>query len=137
MKSRIVVAAIIKKHNLILLGHKPPDVGPYPNTWYIPGGGVNMGTETLEEAVRREIREECSIEVRNLKRLSFHEDFEPDKHGIMTHYLFLVYEAVYESGEIKAADDLYMLKWFTLEELRDIQLTRPSVNLFRHLGLIP
>lgn len=99
MKSRVIVSAIIEKDGKILLGQKPQNVGPYPNTWHLPGGGASLGEESLEEALQREIKEEVGITVKDITRIGFDEDYERDKHGEMTHYIFLVYEAQYASGK--------------------------------------
>lgn len=42
--------------------------------YYLPGGGVERG-ERIEEALRREVREETGIEVEVGRFLRFHEDF--------------------------------------------------------------
>ena len=136
MKSRLIVAAIIKKGDKYLLGMKPNNTPPYPNTWHLLGGGVNLEEENLEEAVRREVNEEGGIELGSLKRISFDEDQEPNKHGEITHYVFLVFEGEYKNGELKANDDIQELQWFSSEELKTIPLTRPSIKLFKELGLI-
>ncbi len=136
MKSRLIVSAIIKKDDTYLLGKKPKDIGPYPNTWQIIGGGVNLEKETAKEAIVREIKEETGIEVRDIKRIWFDEDDEPDKRGELTHYIFLVYEAYYASGEVKAQDDIAELQWFTQSELKKLSLPRPSVKLFKSLHLL-
>jgi len=133
MKSRVIVAAIIEKDGKILLGQKPKNIGPYPNTWHLPGGGVKLEVESLEEALQREIREECSIEIDNIKRVSFDEDYAKDKHGEHTHYLFLVYQVHYKSGKVKSADDIEKLRWFSKNELKNILLTKPSIKLFKEL----
>ena len=90
----------------------------------------------MEEAIRREVKEEAGIELGVIKRVSFDEDYEPNKHGEKTHYVFLVYEGEYKSGELKADNDIHELKWFSHRELRDITLTRPSIKLFKELRII-
>src|SRR5258706_6950116 len=102
MKSRIIVSAIIKNQNQYLLVKKPDNIGPYPNTWHLVGGGANLENETLEEAIKREITEEIGIKATNLKKISFDEDYEPDKKGELTHYIFLTFQAIYKSGNPKA-----------------------------------
>jgi len=132
-KSRIVVSAVIERDGAILLGKKAPGAGPYPDTWHLPGGGVNLGQETLVEAVRREVREETGIEIDSIEPLIFDEDDEPDKHGVMTHYIFLVYRARHASGTLRPADDLKELRWVKKEELSRMPLTRPSKKLLPSL----
>ncbi len=134
MKSRVVVTTLIEKNGKILLGQKPKDVGPYPNTWHLPGGGVNLENESLEDAVRREVKEETGLEITKMERVSFDEDYEPDKRGDMTHYLFLVYKVTPKSMNAKAADDIVELKWFAKSELKKLPLTRPSVKFFKEIG---
>lgn len=49
----------------------------------------------MKDGIAREILEEAGIEVEILEPISFDEDFEPNKHGEMTHYIFLVFRARY------------------------------------------
>lgn len=134
MKSRVIVAAVITKGESILLGKKKPDIGPYKNTWVIPGGGVDLANESLVDALKREIQEECLITIQHIKRFSFSEDFEKDKHGIMTHYVHLVYTAEYVSGELRPGDDIVHLEWIPKKKLKEIPLPRVSKQLFKDLG---
>jgi 8-oxo-dGTP diphosphatase len=136
MNSRLIVAAIITKNGKYLLGRKPKDKPPYPNTWHLLGGGVNLGEENLEDAIRREVREEAGIELGELVRVWFDDDQEPNKHGEMTQYVFMVFRAEVRSGEVHANDDIQELQWFTQEELKNLALPRTSIKLFRHLGLL-
>jgi len=136
MKYHIVASAIIQKGDKILLGRKKPNIFPYPNCWVTVGGGVDLDKETVEEALRREVREEANIEITGLKKLEFAEDNEPNKHGEMTHYLFLTYLAKYKSGIIKPGDDVNELRWFTKKELKSIKISRPSVIIFKSLSWI-
>ncbi len=54
MKTRVIVSAVIEKDQDLLFGKKKKDIGPYPNTWHLIGGGVNEG-ESLTDAIKREI----------------------------------------------------------------------------------
>lgn len=134
MKARVVVGAVIQKDGEVLLGRKPKDIGPYPNTWVIPGGGVHLEDESLEEAMRREITEESGITVGPLEPLFFDEDIEPDKNGDQTHYLYVTYKTTYVSGTLKPGDDVSRLEWVKIANLPAIPLPRPSVKLFKRLG---
>ena len=133
MKSRVVVAAIIQKGNKLLFGKKPKNIGPFPNQWIILGGGVDLDKETLEEALIREIREEANIEITDIKKISFAEDYEPDKKGEMTHYLFIDYLVKYKSGTAKANDDVAEIKWIDKSDIKNIPLSRPTIKLFKEL----
>ncbi len=56
-----VVAAFIEKNNKFLLVRRPPGK-KNEGLWEFPGGKVEEG-ETLEEALKRELKEELGIEV--------------------------------------------------------------------------
>lgn len=135
MQSRVVVAAVIKKKKSFLFGRKKKDIGPYPNTWHLLGGGVEEG-ENFENAITREILEEAGIEIANLKKIGSSQDEEPNKHGELTHYIFHIFSCDYKSGELKPGDDIVELKWFSQSELKTIPLTRPSIKFFKQQGLI-
>ncbi len=135
METRVIVSAVVKKGDEYLFGKKPKDVGPYPNTWHLLGGGVNQG-ESIAEAVKREILEEAGIKIWNAEPLSFDEDYEPNKHGVKTHYIFLVFKADYKSGRLKPKDDITELKWMRKPEFSKARLNRPTIKLFKKLGLL-
>ncbi|OGG36059.1 hypothetical protein A2363_01015 [Candidatus Gottesmanbacteria bacterium RIFOXYB1_FULL_47_11] len=136
MKSRVVVVGLINKRDKYLLGRKPKNIGPYPNTWNIPGGGVNLEEETVEEALRREIAEETAIEIDDIQHIGFDEDTEPDKHGEMTHYLFLAFKATYKSGTVKPGDDISSLSWVGKDKIKSLTLNKPSKKLFKNLKIL-
>ena len=92
--------------------------------------------ESLKEALTREIREEAGIEIDIIKDISFDEDYEPNKHGVMTHYLFITYLANYVSGKVKADDDIDSLKWVHKKDVKNLELCKPSINLFTKLGYL-
>lgn len=134
MKSRIVIGVLIEKNGSYLFGKKKPNTGPYPNTWVMIGGGIRLEEESVEEGIRRETKEETGLEIKNLKRLSFDEDIEPDKTGVKTHYLFLVYTAKYDKGLEMPGDDIVELKWIKKSDLKKYQLARPTIKLFKEIG---
>jgi len=57
-----VVAAVIERDGLILIGQRKPG-GRHPGKWEFPGGKVEPGEET-RAALARELREELGIEAR-------------------------------------------------------------------------
>ena len=136
MKYRIIVSAVIFKEALILLGRKEKDRGPYPNTWHIPGGGVDLEKETCDEAVVREVREETCLEVKNLEKIHWDTGVEPSKHGEMTYYIFLVYRCEYEKGDLVASDDLEQLEWVAIGNLKNYTLSNPTALLFKKINLL-
>ncbi len=136
MKSRLIVSAIIERNNKLLFGRKKENKGPYPNTWHLLGGGVHPEEESLAEAIRREIKEEAGIEVGTLEPISFDEDVESDKNNEPTRYVFLVFKTKWVSGEITPNDDIVKLEWIPKENLKKIELSRPSIKLFKKLKLL-
>ena len=136
MKSRVIVAAVIEKDGKILFGKKKENIGPYPNTWHLPGGGVKLGEESLDEALIREVNEETGLDVEIISRISFDDGYEPDKNGEMTHYVFLVTLVKPVSNTLKAADDIVEVKWLEKSKIKDIHLPNPTVKVFKILGWI-
>ena len=71
------VAGAVIKDGRVLLVHRSPSAGVWPDVWDLFGGHVD-GTESLEEALRREAREELGIEVLALRRLGqIYDQVEP------------------------------------------------------------
>lgn len=136
MQSRLIVVGVVEHNDKVLLGQKAENIGPYPNTWHIPGGGVDLDKESLEEAIKREVLEECDICVEVIEPIGFDEDYEPNRHGEMTHYVFLSFKMKYLSGESKGGDDIRNVQWILKDKLTALNLNKPSRKLFEELGWI-
>jgi ADP-ribose pyrophosphatase YjhB (NUDIX family) len=92
----------------LLLGRRAVDPGA--GLWDLPGGFLDEDEHPLD-ALRREIREETSLEIDAVDFLGFW--LEPYGSRIV---LCLTWTAR-ASGEGRAADDLFELRWFGPDEL--------------------
>ena len=107
---RLTVDCIIRIDNkVVLIKRENPPLG-----WAIPGGFVDEG-ETVEDAVRREMKEETNLSLENLKQLHVYSDPARDPRG---HTVSVVFTAV-GVGEPKAQDDAKEIGLFTEDTLPD------------------
>ncbi|MCX8175655.1 MAG: NUDIX hydrolase [Candidatus Bathyarchaeota archaeon] len=81
---------------------------PYKGWWALPGGVVEYG-ETVEEAVKREVKEETGLDVKIVKLLGVYSKPDRDPRG---HYISIVYLVEAVSGRIKASSDAEDVKIF-------------------------
>lgn len=82
-----------------------------PNTWDLPGGILETG-EDPEEAVRREIREEAGIEVKEVKPLTLVGEYSMRNDYVIT----VAYSAHAIEGEVVLSYEHNDYKWVTAEE---------------------
>ena len=113
MKRIEVVAAIIRKEGKIFATQR--GYGEWKDWWEFPGGKMEPG-ETPEEALKREIREELSTEIR-VDELLCTVEYDYPKFHLTLHCYFcsLVTEALHlnehEAARWLANDELDSVKW--------------------------
>lgn len=108
------VDTIIQKESKILLIKRKKD--PFKNMMALPGGFVNEG-ETVEEAAKREIREETNLEIRLLDILGVYSDpnRDPRKHIMTTVFVGEIESS--KDVEAIAGDDASDIVWLDLESI--------------------
>lgn len=97
---------------VLLIQRKQP---PFAGSWALPGGFVDMD-ETLDEAARRELREETNLSTSYLEQLYTFgaPDRDPRERVVSVAYYALVN---LRDHEIRAASDAQNVGWFSVDEL--------------------
>lgn len=100
----ITADAVILKDDSIVLVKRKND--PFKGFWALPGGFVEYG-ETVEDAVKREVREETGLGVEILKLVGVYSDPERDPRGHTITVVFLCRQVdgvLHADSDAKAAD---------------------------------
>jgi 8-oxo-dGTP diphosphatase len=141
---RVGVGAVILDGDRVLLVKRgqPPSQGK----WSVPGGLVHLG-ERIEDAVRREVLEECGVRVRLLGLCGVIDRVRltPDEsQRVHFHYVIIDYVATVEAGVPRAGSDAAEVCWVPVAELgaRDTtdglaDMVHRAVSLWRAQALAP
>ena len=113
-----VVTALISREGKLLVGRRP-EGHSLAGLWEFPGGKIEMG-ETPEEALRRELKEELSIdaEIGSLALATTH------NYG-QTGIILLFFNVHFWKGELRTVHHAE-IKWVPAQELRQWPL--PEAN---------
>lgn len=113
-----VVVFNVRGQALLIKRGNPPRAGQ----WSLPGGLIDLG-EKLVDAARREVREECAIEIEIGDFVATFEPIERDAEGrIEYHYVVIDFWASHVSGEPVAQDDAAAAGWVDIAALPSLQL---------------
>lgn len=118
------IGCIVFREEAVLLVRrgKPPRIGQ----WSLPGGAQHVG-ERAEEAARRELREEASIEVGQMALAYVFDAINQDDDGrALYHYTIIDFAAHWLEGEARAGDDVSEVAWALPHELADYDLTEAA-----------
>lgn len=115
-----VGALVIEGDSVLLVerGHEP-----LKGWWSLPGGVVETG-EFLENAVRREVREETGLEIEIVSLVEVFERIMPDQSGAPEyHYVLLDYLCRITGGTLCAADDASRVAWVKEDGIGELKIT--------------
>lgn len=120
------MGALIFEGGSILLVERAGE--PLKGYWSLPGGLVEAG-ELIEDAVRREVREETGLQVELLSRFDIFERIMRDAEGRAEyHYVLVDYICRVVGGAPHAGDDVSRLQWVKRPELRNYKLTEGTLE---------
>ena len=108
--SRCVAGAIVSDGKVLLV-RRSPAARHYPDVWDLFGGHVEAG-ESLDEALRREAREELGVEIESFHPLgAVHDPVEPADITIFT-------VTAWKGEPVNAAPNEHSeIGWFSADEL--------------------
>jgi len=127
----VVATAIIVKDGKYLIAKRSDKEKVFPGLWTVPGGKLELSeynkrpkdTEEcwyniFENLIKREVKEETKLEIKNIKYLTSLSFIRPD--GIPT--VVVSFFADYHSGNVKLSSDLVEHAWVDLEEAKKFEL---------------
>jgi 8-oxo-dGTP diphosphatase len=127
----VAVGGIVVKDGRVLLIRRGKE--PSYGLWSIPGGAVNLGEE-LRAAARREVREECGIEIDLTEIVEVLDRVVRDSDGrIQYHYVLIDYLARWASGDPAPSSDVLEVRWVVPDDLSQYQMTRGTADVIRKM----
>jgi nucleoside triphosphatase len=140
MERRLIVVPIIRRADGRYLFIKmPPHRGVFPGQWGLPGGGVEEG-ERIEEALRREVREELQLEVATMEPLYFkgqvHEKLQPSGERQTMYMVFLIYACTTDGRDPVINEEFDAFAWVGAHELNDYDMNEATRVTLRQVGIL-
>lgn len=126
MKNILVVAALIKKNNNVLIARRSTGDENVLGKWEFPGGKVEPN-ETEGHAIEREIKEEFELDIKANKYITNNVCEYPTKTVDLR-----LYECEYISGEFKLHDHSEY-KWVNINELLNYDLAPADIPLAKYI----
>ena len=127
--AKLVTAAILRQGKAVLITRRGPQMS-LAGMWEFAGGKVEPN-ETTEECLKRELREELSIEV-EVESLMCFSDYTYE-HGS---FRILAYEARIIDGQ-PTLNEHEELAWVMPEELLSYDLLPADIAIAQHIASMP
>lgn len=123
----VAVGAIVVRGGEVLLARRGR--APSYGVWSVPGGAVELG-ERVKDAVRREIREECGMEIAVTDVVEVFERIVHDPEAkVQYHYVILDYLATWVSGEAGSSDEVLESRWVAPSEFPQFEMTKGTADV--------
>ncbi len=125
-----VGAAVFKNNKVLLVRRKNP---PAAGLWAIPGGRLKWG-ETLQEAAKREIKEETGVRIEVGEIAWVFEVIDRDElANVCFHYVIIDMHARYISGEPCADSDAAEARWIGKGDLKAEEVHPHTVEFLKRI----
>ena len=107
--------AIIEKDGKILVLKRSSKDAFNPDMWDLPGGVMEFGEQVLD-ALKREIKEECDLDVEVLSPTDVSTKLSDEEQYVATTFI-----CEYKSGTVKLSKDHSEFKWVDAKKVPDLE----------------
>ncbi len=107
--------SIIEKDGKILVLKRSSKDPFKADCWDLPGGIMNFGEEVVA-ALKREVKEECGLEVETLSPMDVSTRIDNEEQ-----YVAVTFICEYKSGTVKLSKDHSEFKWVDAKKVPDLE----------------
>lgn len=127
---------IKNKEGKYLICKMPGGRGVFPGQWALPGGAIEA-EETMEAALRREVREEVGLEPSKIEPWYFRDDVrtkvKPGKEPVEVYMIYLMFKCGVADDAVKLNEEFEEFAWVSVGEAMEYDLNEPTKGTFERL----
>lgn len=135
MQTKVLIVAVVKKGNAVLMRKKPDGSPPYKETWYLFGAEATPELSP-DEALKAHVKKQAGIDITIGQKFSWDTEIKHDLDGVKKFFIYLDVICKYTSGELTLTAGIEKLEWVEVKNLKDYDLVPPSVEVFKKLGYL-
>ena len=141
MRKRTILCPLIENDGAYLLCKMPSHRGVFPGQWALSGGGLEEG-ETIEEGLRREIREELgeALTIDSVSPWTFRDDTRiktyPDGSTEEIYMIYLIFDCHATNRDVAFNEEFEAIAWAPPAELSSYDLNDATKLTLKAKGLI-
>jgi nucleoside triphosphatase len=98
--------------------------------WVMPGGHIELG-ERMEDALRREVKEETNLDIHDPEFVCFQEFLYDPRFWKTRHFIFFDYACRTEGTDVRLNDEAEEYVWVTPEEALILPVERYTAVVIR------
>lgn len=133
------VGAVIEDGSgrILLVKHLPERRGYWQGKWICPGGRLEPG-ETIEDGIRREVKEETHLEIELVAPLCPFDRVVMEDGRVSLHVIYIDYLARASGGELKVGSDIGEAMWIEKERVPEVweELHEDTRRLLQVAGVV-
>ena len=117
----VAVGAVVEdgEGRILLVKHHPERGGYWQGRWICPGGSLEVG-ESIEEGIKREVKEETQLDIELTEALPPFERIVRVDDQTRLHVIYIDYRARLLGGDLRPGSDVAEALWVDEERLSQI-----------------